>query len=111
MDKRDVSSAAAADDIDDGYVQDTKVLIAAEEHGDQNRKGGYLERGKDGVHMRNQFHADSGVIDDIEIKMRKIQTSKTIQDVIPQGRGRINKDHAEGQSKSWPYGLKESRIT
>ena len=43
MDKRDVSSAAAADDIDDGYVQDTKVLIAAEEHGDQNRKGGYLK--------------------------------------------------------------------
>ena len=52
MDKRGVSSATAADDID-GYVQGTKVLITDEEHDDQNRKGGYHEGDKDGVHMRN----------------------------------------------------------
>ena len=51
MDKRGVSSATAADDID-GYVQGTKVLTTDEEHGDQNRKGGYHED-KDGAHMRN----------------------------------------------------------
>ena len=31
--------------------------------------------------------------------------SKALYDIIPQGRGRINEDHAEGQS--WPYGLNE----
>ena len=95
MDKRGVSSATAADDID-GYVQGTKVLTTDEEHGDQNRKGGYHED-KDGAHMRNWVYADAGVIDDIENKMRRMKISKTADDVIPQGsRGRINEDHAEG---------------
>ena len=54
------------------------------------------------------MYADAGVIDDIENKMRRMQISKTTDDVIPQGsRGRINEDNAEGQSKSWPYGLNE----
>ena len=53
IDKRGMSSATAADDIDDGYVQDTKILIADEKHGDQDRKGGYHGGDKDGVHMRN----------------------------------------------------------
>ena len=51
MDKRSVSSTTA-DDIDDGCVQqDTKALIAKEEPGNQNRKGGYHEWDKDGVHI------------------------------------------------------------
>ena len=83
MDKRGVSSTTA-DDIDDGCVQqDTKALIAKEEHDNQNRKGGYHEGDKDGVHMKNQFCVDAGVIDDIQNKMRRMQISKTIHDVIP----------------------------
>ena len=43
------------------------------------------------------MYADAGVTDDIENKMRRMQISKTTDDVIPQGtRGRINEDHAEG---------------
>ena len=57
--------------------------------------------------MRNQLCADAGVFDDIQNKIMRMQISKTTHDVIPQGRGRINEDHAEGQSKSWPYGLNE----
>ena len=83
----------------------TKSFIADEEHDDQNRKGGYHAGDKDGVHLRNQPRANAGIIDDI--LMRSIQISKTTHDVIPQGRGRINKDHAEEQSKSWPYGHNE----
>ena len=107
MDKRGVSSTTAADDIDDGCVQDTKAFNADEEHDDQNRKGAYREGDKDGVYMRNELCVDAGVIDDIQNKIRRMQISKTIRDVIPQGRGRINEDHAEGQSKSWPYGFNE----
>ena len=77
------------------------------EHDDHYRKGSYHERDKDGVHMRNQFCVDAGVIDDIQNKMTRMQISKTIHDVIPKGRGKINEDHAEGHSKSWRYGLNE----
>ena len=45
--------------------------------------------------MRNQLYADAGVIDDIQNKVRRVQISKAIDDVIPQGRGRINEDHVE----------------
>ena len=55
IDKRGVSSTTAADDIDDGCVQDIRALNADEEHDDPNRKGGYHEGDKDGVHMRNQL--------------------------------------------------------
>ena len=99
MDKRGLSSATAADDIDDGYVEYTKV-IADEEHDDQNRKGYYHEGDKDCLHIRNQLHSDAGLIDDIQDKMRRMQILKTNNDAILQVRGRINEDQAEGQSKS-----------
>ena len=99
MDKRGLSSATAADDIDDGYVEYTKV-IADEEHDDQNRKGCYHEGDKDCLHIRNQLHSDAGLIDDIQDKMRRMQILKTNNDAILQVRGRINEDQAEGQSKS-----------
>ena len=70
---RGVPSTTAADDTDDGCVKDTKVLTADEQHNDQNRKAGYLEGDKVGVHMRNQLGADAGVIDDIQNKMRRMQ--------------------------------------
>ena len=70
MNKRSVSSTTVADDIDDGCVQGTKALITDEEHDDQNRKGGYHEGDKDGVHMRNQSCGDAGVIDDSQNKMQ-----------------------------------------
>ena len=92
MNKRSVSSTTVADDIDDGCVQGTKALITDEEHDDQNKKGGYHEGDKGGVHMRNQSCGDAGVIDDSQNKM---QISKTIHDVIPQGGSRIIEDHAE----------------
>ena len=67
MDKKGLPSTTAAND-NDGYVKDTKALIANEEHDDQNRKGGYHEADKDGVYMRIQLCADAGVIDDIQNK-------------------------------------------
>ena len=86
--------------INDGYVQDTKVLIADEEHDDKNRKSCHHEGIKDGVHMINQLHADAGVIDDNQNNISRMKTSKTIHDVIPKGRGRIKEDHAERHRKS-----------
>lgn len=44
MEKRGVPSTTAANDTDDGCVNDTKVLIADEEFDDQNRKDSYHER-------------------------------------------------------------------
>ena len=84
-----------------------KGPYCCEEHNDQNRKGDYHEGDKDAIHMRNQFCVDGGVIDDIQNKVSRMQISKTIHNAIPQGRGRINEDYAEGQSKSRPYVLNE----
>ena len=53
--------------------------------------------------MRNQLCVDAGVIDDFQNKMRRIQISKQYMMSFY----RINEDHAEGQSNSWPYGLNE----
>ena len=78
-----MSPPTAADDIDDRCVQDTKALIADEDHDGQNRTDGYQKGEKDGVDMRNQLCADAGVIDDIQNKMRRMKASKTIHyDVI-----------------------------
>ena len=49
-----MSSTTGADDIDDECLQtDTNALVAEEERDDQNRKSGYHEGEKDGVHMKN----------------------------------------------------------